>query len=144
MRGSTLEPEFTALVATASATLISLMTTDAWKQAKVRFQKFWALVHPGEVEPAVTALEAAQQSVLAADPAKAADTTRALEIEWAIRLSQLPASPGVIAELKELIKTLRVISAETAGATSVAINITGSPSGTTNIVGQGTQINLGR
>ncbi len=101
-----MDPE--VLAQTAGATVVALMATDAWQQARDGVVALWRRVRPAQADEVGTALEETREEILVVrregDSAGAGD----LERDWHRRLRRLlAADPSVAQELEEILAEAR-------------------------------------
>jgi hypothetical protein len=97
------DAESTALASTAAATVVTLLTTDAWGQVKKEIGGLWRRFRPSQADAVEADLTEARQEALAGDEAVA----RMLIAEWESRLRRLLAADSAVAdELARVIGTL--------------------------------------
>lgn len=97
-----MEQDLTALAAAAAATLVQMMTTDAWEQVKAAVTALWRRAHR-QADMVEAELDAARLKMLAASEAGDEETELQLVEEWAARLRQLAADDTQrLADLLEL------------------------------------------
>ncbi|ROQ63255.1 hypothetical protein EDD93_5998 [Streptomyces sp. 840.1] len=109
-----------ALAAAGATTLVSLMVTDAWAQAR---QLVGRLVARGSSDGApVAELDAGRATLLAADARDRARATREITAQWHIRLHELLRTGAVTGnDLGELLASLQRIT-DTAGPGPVTVH----------------------
>jgi len=99
------DPESAALASTAAATMVTLLTTDAWVQVKKEIGGLWRRFRPSRAEAVEADLEEAREQALAAVRDEAA--IRLLTAEWESRLKRLlAADAAAAAELARVTDTL--------------------------------------
>ena len=103
-----MDAELAVLCSAAATTLVTLMTTDSWKQAKAGFTGLWRR-HQGQLAALVEAdLEAAAASAAAARQAGDAQATAELTAEWGSRLRRLvEADEQAAADARRLVEQFR-------------------------------------
>lgn len=107
-----MDAEVAVLCSAAATTLVTLMTTDSWKQAKAGFAGLWRR-HQGQLAALVEAdLEAAAAAATAAQQAGDAQATTELNAElaaeWGSRLRRLvEADEQATAEVRRLVELFR-------------------------------------
>ncbi|NKI39901.1 hypothetical protein [Streptomyces physcomitrii] len=97
------------LAASAGTTVVSLLVTEGWQQARDGVVSVWRRFHPAAAEDVEEALEASRRSLLAA--AESGDTEAALNLEahWRRRVAELltehpqaaPELDGLLIRLNE-------------------------------------------
>lgn len=103
-----MDAELAALCSAAATTLVALMTTDSWKQAKAAFTGLWRR-HQVQLAALVEAdLEAAAAAATAARQAGDGQATEELTAEWGSRLRRLvEADEQAAAETRRLVEQLQ-------------------------------------
>ncbi|MCX5555336.1 hypothetical protein [Streptomyces sp. NBC_00038] len=101
-----MDPE--VLAQTAGTTVVALMATDAWQQARDGVVALWRRVRPAQADEVGTALEETREEILVVrrdgDSAGAED----LERDWRRRLRRLlAADPSVAQELEDVLAEAR-------------------------------------
>jgi hypothetical protein len=79
-----MDTELSALASTAATTVVQLMTTAGWKQAKSAIGGLWRRVHPERVETVQAELEDSRTEVLAARLVGNEEIEQALVGEWQV------------------------------------------------------------
>lgn len=103
-----MEPELTALAATAATTVVQALTTTAWEQARNAVGGLWRRAHPDRAETVEADLVEARREALAAREAGDDQAEQDLVGEWQSRLRRLLATdPQLAGELRELVEQLR-------------------------------------
>ncbi|MGW4231943.1 hypothetical protein ACWEF9_22060 [Streptomyces sp. NPDC004980] len=105
-----MEPEFAALAASGATTLVSLMVTDSWGQARALVGRLFSRTGAGSATVAV--LDADRARLLARD-ADDTQTTREVEDRWRADLYRLlqtdsvtvDALHGVLSSLQQLVNS---------------------------------------
>jgi hypothetical protein len=102
-----MDPELTALTATAAATVVKLLATAAWEQAKNAVGELWRRVHPDRAETVQAELEETRTELLAAQQVGDEQVEQALVSEWQGRLRRLMvADPQVVDDLRQVVAQL--------------------------------------
>lgn len=102
-----MDPELAVLTSTAAATVVQLMATTAWEQAKSAVVGLWRRVHPEWAETVQAELEASRVEVLAARQVGNEQVEQALAGEWQGRLRSLVAAdPQLVDELRRVVTEL--------------------------------------
>jgi hypothetical protein len=105
-----MDTESVALASTAAATIVTLLTTDAWTQVKKEVAGLWRRFRPEHAAAVEDDLSAARQEALAAAAAGDEAVPRALATEWESRLRRLlAAEPAAASELAQVVATLTSI-----------------------------------
>jgi hypothetical protein len=100
-----MDPELVALASTGAATVVALLTTDAWGQAKTGLGSLWRHVHPDEARSIESDLAEARSTLLAATAERSEQITRVVVGEWRDRiLSLLAAEPWLADELRRVLQ----------------------------------------
>jgi hypothetical protein len=103
-----MDQELTALTSTAATTVVQLLATAAWEQAKSAVGGLWRRVHPERVEMVQAELEDGRAEVLAARQVGDEQVEQALVGEWQGRLRRLVAAdPQLVEELRGVVAELR-------------------------------------
>jgi len=101
-----MDAELVAVASTAAATLVTLLTTDAWEGVKVLVGAWWRRVEPGRAAAVETDLVAARRRLLACRAPGAEQVEQVeseLAAEWQARLLRLLAvDPDLATELRRL------------------------------------------
>jgi hypothetical protein len=116
------EAELAGLAASGAATLVALMVSEAWTQARQRVARFLTGRGGADAAPAEEELRVSRGELVAAraagDEAAAAD----VEAAWRTRLRRtLRADPGAAAELRALLDELAPLAG---GASSWVVHNT--------------------
>jgi hypothetical protein len=120
------------------------MTTDAWGQAKAKFLGFWRVTRPGTAQIIETHLEDTRAALTDPRTVESDALTNAFGSQWSSRIEELITENG---EAKEaLISLIADLSAslnseERNMMTRVRLSVKTSGHGTTNVLGQGIQLN---
>jgi hypothetical protein len=102
------DSELTTLTSTAATTLVQLLATAAWEQAKTAIGGLWRRVHPERAETVQAELEESRAEVLAARQTGDAQVELALVGEWNGRLRRLVVTdPQLADELGRVVEELR-------------------------------------
>ncbi|MFF4039767.1 hypothetical protein [Streptomyces sp. NPDC001816] len=92
------------IVSSAATTLIGVMTTDAWQQARVAVVTWWRRIRPRQASRVDAALVESRDRMLTARRAGDEDTESDLVAAWGSRLSALlQDDPALTDELRRLI-----------------------------------------
>jgi hypothetical protein len=137
---ASLDSELAALAATAGTTLVALMTTDAWQQARSVVTDFWKRHRPEAAGAIGADLDEAREAVTAS---AGGSWPGMVASEWSSRLARaVPADGDPRGALGSLIDQLAALSGGSAGPSSVSITAVTHGNGTANILGSGTQFNF--
>lgn len=99
-----MEPEITALARSAGATLVTLMTTDAWERTREGIALLWQRIQPHRTETLSRELDADREDVLAAYSADDQETLNELRTQWQGRFRRLlVGQPEAAVELRRLL-----------------------------------------
>ncbi|MBQ0829401.1 hypothetical protein [Streptomyces tagetis] len=99
-----MDSEAAVLAQSAGATLVTLMTTDAWDRTREGITRLWRRMQPHRADAVAAELDATRDDALAADEADDQETLGELRREWQGRLRRLiTAHPGAAAELRALL-----------------------------------------
>lgn len=102
-----MDPELTALTSTAATTVVQLLATAAWEQAKSAVGELWRKAHPDRAETVQAELEESRTEVLAARQVGDEQVEQALVGEWHGRLRRLVAADLQLAdELRRVVAEL--------------------------------------
>ncbi|WP_329327091.1 hypothetical protein [Streptomyces mirabilis] len=85
-------PQLVALSSTAGSTLITLMVTDGWLQARDKAVRLWRLFRPESAVAVAAELDSARVAVVAARESGTPIDEEALRVEWGRRIRELLAS----------------------------------------------------
>jgi hypothetical protein len=97
------DSEIAALASTGAATIVTLMTTDAWGQVKKRVAALFRAGKTDHSKSVAGQLESSRIEVISARSDSAVITEA--EAEWSLRLQRLlAAEPAVIPELMDIIQ----------------------------------------
>jgi hypothetical protein len=111
LEGGSMEAELAGLATSGAATLVGLMVTDVWTQARERLARFFGR---GAGEDASAAeLAASQQELVAARAAGDEEAAADIEAAWRSRLRRaLREDPAAADELRTLLAELAPATAE--------------------------------
>jgi hypothetical protein len=132
------------VVAAFGTALVGAIATDAWQQVREAVTGLWRRVQPRREDDAIGAeLDELREQVLVARRGGDADTERALEGAWQVRLAQLlRADPALAAELRQVLDQVLTPTLTTAEQARVGtIIMTGSSHDSSRFTQIGTQIN---
>jgi uncharacterized protein involved in exopolysaccharide biosynthesis len=102
-----MEAEIAALASSGATTLVGLMVSDSWAQAKARVVKLFGHRSAEQAEAISAELGLAQVELMSAAGRADESTAADLEAEWRSRFRRLLASdPQAVADLKQLLKEL--------------------------------------
>ncbi|WP_432865581.1 hypothetical protein [Microbispora rosea] len=100
-----LDAELLALANTAGTTVVGLLATDAWDQAKSAVGSLWRRVRPEHAEVVEAELVEARNEVVSARAAGDDSVERELVTEWQLKLRRLlAAEPTIATELHRLLQ----------------------------------------
>lgn len=112
-------PDLTALTSTAATTVVTLLATAAWEQAKTAVGGLWRRVHPERADTVEAELAESRTAVIAARQTGNAQVEKALVNEWSGRLGRLmTAEPQLADELRHVVAQLRPLLADAAPQSS--------------------------
>ncbi|MGH3808810.1 MAG: hypothetical protein ACRDRU_19715 [Pseudonocardiaceae bacterium] len=112
--GGGMDPELTALTAMAATTVVQLLATTAWEQAKNAVGELWRRVHPDRAETVQAELEETRLELLTARQVENEQVEQALVGEWEGRLRRLMvADPQAVDDLRRIVAQLRSVLAVT-------------------------------
>ncbi|AEW94541.1 MULTISPECIES: hypothetical protein [Streptomycetaceae] len=104
------------LATLAASTLVGLMVTDAWGQAKKRVAGFFA--RGGDTTAAEEELDTSRAELMAAEEDADEATAADIQAEWRLRLRRaLQADPAAADELRRLLAELEPYGASPPSAT---------------------------
>jgi hypothetical protein len=99
------DSDLAPLASTAATTLVGLLVTDGWEQAKDAVVGLWRRVSPAHADTVITSLNDTRTALLADDDEAAARTRIS---EWQDRLARVGASdPDLVGELFDTLARLR-------------------------------------
>jgi hypothetical protein len=127
--------DLAALSSAAATTLVALMTTDSWEQAKAAFARLWRHCRAEQVVDAE--LKAARLELI--DGRRAGDEQIEVQLvrEWQSRLRRLALADELIQdELQQLVKALRPMLPDASQSRSVVMEATASGFSTINQAGR--------
>jgi hypothetical protein len=108
-----MDPGIADLARTAGATMVTLMTTQAWETARDGLVGFWRRIQPDRAEAVGSDLEVARDDLLLARQSGDPDTEAELTAEWQGRMRRLLlARPEVAEELRRVLAELSPESAD--------------------------------
>ena len=104
-----MEAELSALAATAAATLVGLLTTDAWERVKDGLGALWRQVHPERAQTIEADITEARGELLAPGSVAADYAAGRLVTEWESRIYRLLLSnPKLVTPLQQLLNETSV------------------------------------
>jgi hypothetical protein len=145
-----MDPETAALAAAAAATMVELLTTEAWQKAKSAIGGLWRRARSTDAEAVdVIDVEIAETRVnaIAAREAEDDEAERELVGAWQARLSRLlAAEPALVPELRRLLDdTLTpALDASVPGRTTITMRAKASDDARIYQAGGDQHINEGR
>jgi hypothetical protein len=86
------DPELSTLTSTAATTVVQLMATVAWEQARTAVGGLWRRVHPERAETVQAELDGSRAEMLVAHEVGDEQVVQALVDEWHGRLRRLVAA----------------------------------------------------
>jgi class 3 adenylate cyclase len=99
------DPELIALASTGATTIVALLATDAWGQAKSGLVSLWQHTHPDDARNIERELTEARTALLAARAAGDGQAAQVMISDWRDRLtSMLAAEPGLGSDLRRLLQ----------------------------------------
>lgn len=139
-----MEAELVTLASSAATTVVGLLATDGWEQAKRAVVALWRRARPEEAETVEAELVEARTEILTARRAGDGRTEDDLTAEWRIRLRRmLAADPALASDLRELLGDLGPLTPEAGRPNRVEMHGTASDNarlymsgGTMHITGQ--------
>ncbi|MGH3833756.1 MAG: hypothetical protein ACRDRS_25515 [Pseudonocardiaceae bacterium] len=141
-----MDAELSTLTATAATTVVQLLSTAAWEQAKHAIGQLWRRVHPERADTVQAELEDSRTAVLAARRDGHEQVTQALIGEWQSRLRRLlGADPQLADELRQVVARLRSVLAATEASTGATITMraTAFDTGRVNQAGRDLHVTTG-
>jgi hypothetical protein len=119
-----MDAEITAVASTATTTVVKLLATAGWEQAKAAVVGLWRRAHPERVETVRVELARSRTGVLAARQAGDEQVEWALVGEWSGRLRRLVATdPALADEPRRLVAHLSVVLADVDPAWGATITL---------------------
>jgi hypothetical protein len=135
------------VVAAFGTALVGAIATDVWQQVREAVTGLWRRVHPQQEDGGIGAeLDELREQVLVARGGGDADTERALEGAWHVRLQQLlRADPDLAVELQRVLDQVLTPALTPAEQARVGtIIMTGSSHDSSTFTQIGTQVNYRR
>ncbi|MFE9485243.1 MULTISPECIES: hypothetical protein [unclassified Streptomyces] len=106
-----MDPNLLTLATSAGTTVVTLLVTEGWQQAKDGVVSLWRRFHPEAADDVEQALDTSRRSLLAAAESGEADAALNLEAHWRQRVAGLLAEhPQAAAELDGLLIRLNETS----------------------------------
>jgi hypothetical protein len=134
------DPEMVMLAGTAGATLVTLLTTEAWERVRDGVASLWRRADPERAEAISAELEATRTDLLAARHAGDAEAPAELGAEWQGRIRRLlVAHPEEAEALRTLLGELRPHAPEIPSVTQHA-----TASGSARVYQAGRDQNIGQ
>ena len=100
-----MDSELITLASTGAATLVGLMATDGWAEAKTAVGSLWRRAQPDRAAAVEAELGEARSSLLAARSAGNEQVAATLVLYWQDRLRRLLAGfPEIAAELRRVVR----------------------------------------
>ncbi|MGW3974317.1 hypothetical protein ACWEFD_34120 [Streptomyces ardesiacus] len=119
-----MEAELAALAASGATTLVGLMVSETWSQARDRVARFFARGADGEVVD--EELRLSEQELVAARASDDELAVADIEAGWRLRLRRaLQADPGAAEELRLLLAELAPAAAGSDAAVTVHNSVNG-------------------
>ncbi|MDQ3152243.1 MAG: hypothetical protein M3R63_11150 [Actinomycetota bacterium] len=138
-----MDPELSALALTAATTVVQLLATAAWEQAKSAVGRLWRKVHPERAETVQAELEESRAEVLAARQVGDEQVEQALIGEWHGRLRRLVAAdPQLADELRRVVAELRSALADADLREGATITMRATTFGTSRVNQAGRDLNV--
>lgn len=139
-----MDPELVGLASVAAATMVQLLTTAGWEQARTSMGALWRRVHPDRADTVESELEESRAVLIAArqdadEPAEAEQIEAELVGEWQGRLRRLlAADPGLAVELRRVLAEELGPAAAEAGRDepSVSVSVQASDSSRVYVAGR--------
>ncbi|MFE5741094.1 hypothetical protein [Streptomyces celluloflavus] len=102
-----MDPYLLTLAGTAGSSVVSLLVTDGWQQAKDGVVGIWRRFRPEAADDVAQALEVSRRSLLTAAASGESDAALNLEAHWRRRVAELLGEyPDAAAELDGLLARL--------------------------------------
>lgn len=99
-----MDAELSTLAATAAATLVGLLTTDAWGRVRDGMGELWSRVHPERAEGIKAELAEVRQELMAPGAADGEQAACRAGAEWESRIHRLLTSdPDLAGPLRQLL-----------------------------------------
>lgn len=106
-----MDPTLLTLAGSAGSTVVTLLVTESWQQARDGVVSLWRRFRPEAADDVAQALETSRQSLLAAEQSGEADASLNLEAHWRQRVAGLLAEhPEAAGELDGLLIRLNEAS----------------------------------
>jgi hypothetical protein len=116
--------ELTELASTAATTVVNLLATAGWEQAKAAVTRLWRRAHPERVETVQAELAESRTEVLAARQNGDEQAEVELVGEWSGRLRRLVTTdPALADELRQLVAQLSAVLADVDPARGATITM---------------------
>jgi hypothetical protein len=137
------DPELTTLTSTAATTVVQLLATAAWEQAKSAVGELWRRVHPERAATVQAELEDSRAEVLAARQIGNEQVEQALVEEWHGRLRRLlVVDPQLADELRRVVAELRSVLADADAPQGTAITMQATAFGSSRVNQAGRDLNV--
>ena len=108
-----MDQELAALTSTVATTVVQLLTTAAWGQAKTAVGRLWQRVRPDLAETVQAELAETRTEALAARQTGDGQLEQALIGEWHSRLRRLVAAdPEIVDDLRRIVAELGPLVAD--------------------------------
>lgn len=108
-----MDPELATLASAAATTVVKVLTTNAWEQAKTAIGALWRKVHPDRAETVEAEITDAHEHLVKAGHAGDEHAAEDLVTEWQSRLGRLlAADPSLADEVRLLVEQLRPVALE--------------------------------
>ncbi len=138
-----MDPELTALTLAAATTVVQLLTTAAWGQAKSAVGDLWRRAHPERAETVQVELEESRTEVLAARQIGDEQVEQALVGEWHSRLRRLlAADPQLADELRRVVAELRSALADADPSRDTTITMQATTFGSSRVNQAGRDLHI--
>lgn len=117
-----MDTELVALASTGASTLVALLATDAWEQARSAIGALWRRVSPAHAAAVEAQLATTHEMLVAARERGDEQAARILAGEWQNRLSEvLAVDPQVADELRRVLDEELRPALTAAGVTSTQV-----------------------
>jgi len=104
--------ELETIAASAATTLVGLMATDVWKQARSLLPGLWRRVRPGAAAEVEAELDSAEQMVALARRGNNAAVEKTIRDDWTARIADLLLTdPRVRHELERALHQMESLAA---------------------------------
>lgn len=138
-----MDPELTALTSTAATTVVQLLATAAWEQARSAVGGLWRRVYPERTQTVQAELDETRTEVLAARQTGDEQVEQALVGEWHGRLRRLVAADPQLAEdLRRMVSQLQSVLADAVPPQVTTITMQATASGHSRVQQAGRDLHI--